>query len=389
MDKLESGKRFWVLTLGSLAVVTLLVGWVVNGYYIERQIAQSSDRLMLLSTLRREAMARYLDTAEAELRFWSGSQRIHEVQAYFKARWQEYEATIGDPGARLRELYIENNPHQLGQRRELADAGDGSTYSELHAELHPIAKLFVTERGYYDFFLITPEGNIAYTVEKEDDFGTSLMSGPWRDTGLADVYRRAIAGAQDGAAVFSDLERYGPSSDAPALFMAKATLDDSGELLGVIAFQLPTDYITEIMHHGDTMGESGETYLVGRDLLMRSNSRFSEGSTILETTVDTATVRKALYGEEGVEFTPDYRGIDVLSAYTTLDIGDTQWAVMAEIDREEILARATSDRPWLAGLMLLLYGLGAWSVWFVQRSDFDAVQEPVFGDFDGGLDAGD
>ena len=31
MDKLESGKRFWVLTLGSLAVVTLLVGWVVNG----------------------------------------------------------------------------------------------------------------------------------------------------------------------------------------------------------------------------------------------------------------------------------------------------------------------------------------------------------------------
>ena len=224
-------------------------------------------------------------------------------------------------------------------------------------------------------------------MEKEDDFGTNLLTGPWRETGLADVFRRALEGADEGVAAFSDLERYGPSNDAPALFMAKATRARGGDLLGVIAFQLPTGRITEIMHHDEGMGESGETYLVGPDLLMRSNSRFSEDSTILQTTVDTVTVGKALDGEEGVQFTPDYRGVNVLSAYTALDLDTTRWAVMAEIDQEEILRNATSDRPWLAGLMLLLYSLGVWSAWFLRRSDFEAG--PFTADFDGDSGGGD
>ena len=66
--------------------------------------------------------------------------------------------------------------------------------------------------------------------------------------------------------------------------------------LGVLALQLPSDTIAEIMHFTAGMGDSGETYLVGPDLLMRSDSRFTEDSTILETTVDTGTVKLALAG---------------------------------------------------------------------------------------------
>ena len=382
-------RRFWIVALGGLALVTLALGWGINRYYIQQQIAQTEERLMLLSTLRREAMERYLDTAEAELHFWSKNEELLGAQKYFKDRWQEYVAAGGDPEQTLRQLYIEQNPYPLGQRREYHDAGDGTTYSALHATLHPVAKLFVTERSYYDFFLIDPSGNIGYTVEKEDDYGTNLVTGRWKDSGLGKVFREALAGADEELAVFSDLERYGPSSDAPALFMAKATHGPEGELLGVIAFQLPTDRITEIMRFDAGMGESGETYLVGRDLLMRSNSRFSQESTILSTTVDTATVRKALAGESGVEFTPDYRGIDVLSAYSTMDSHGISWAVMAEIDRAEVLQNATSQRPWLAGTMLLFFSLTAWSAWYLRGADADV--EPMFADvdLDGALDVSD
>ena len=376
-----SGRRFWTLSLVGFAVITLLLGWAVNRYYVEQRIALSAERLLLLSVLRREAMQRYLDTAEAELRFWSANPQILAAQKYFRDRWQQTVAEGGDPAARLRALYIEQNPYPPGRRRDLNDLGDGSLYSALHADVHGMAKLFVTERGYYDFFLIDPGGNIAYSVEKEDDFGTNLLTGPWRDTGLGDVFRRALEGAGKDAAAFSDLEFYGPSADEPALFMGKATRAATGELLGVIAFQLPVDKITAIMHHRDGMGETGETYLVGNDFYMRSNSRFNSDSTILSILVDTRTVRKALRGEQGVEFTPDYRGVDVLSAFTSLPVGDTRWAVMAEIDRREILENATRDRPWLAGLMLLVYGLGAWSAWFVKRPEFETAA--LSGDFDG------
>jgi methyl-accepting chemotaxis protein len=101
------------------------------------------------------------------------------------------------------------------------------------------------------------------------------------------------------------------------------------------------------------MGESGETYVVGEDLLMRSDSRFSEESTTLKTTVDTETVRLALRGETGLQETPDYRGIPVLSAYGPLRFEAANWTVMAEIDTAEVLVPI--QRVWRAALGSALF----------------------------------
>ena len=156
----------------------------------------------------------------------------------------------------------------------------------------------------------------------------------------------------------------------------------------MLALQVPTERIVEIMDFRGGMGATGETYVVGQDLLMRSNSRFSEESTIMKKKVDTAQVQRALRGEEGVIIDLDYRGQSVLSAYSSATIDETTWAVLAEIDQAEILERATSDRPMLAGLMLLFYSLAMWSVWFVQRAG-DAESVSLLGDMDSGFDAGD
>ena len=265
------------------------------------------------------------------------------------------------------------------------DALDGSPYSAMHAELHPMAKLFVLERGYYDFFLIGPQGDVFYSVAKEKDYATNLVSGEWRDTGLAEVFHRAIEYAGEDRVVISDMQPYAPSSDAPALFMAKAMLDVKGAVLGVLAFQLPTDRIVSIMNFTTGMGETGETYLVGEDLLMRSNSRFSDEPTILKTVVDTETVKLALAGEQGVQFTTDYRGVEVLSAYTQSKPGGPSWAVMAEIDRQEILEMAADQRPAVGSIMLFLYALSLWSLWFGSRESSDAAGSALADlDFDGG-----
>ena len=112
-------RRFWVMTLVGFALLTLAFGWSVNRYFVDKNITAAAQRLELYGNLRREAMQRYLDTAEAELRFWSSTEELHAAQSYFRHRWQELVAAGGDPEARLRELYIEENPHPIGQRREL------------------------------------------------------------------------------------------------------------------------------------------------------------------------------------------------------------------------------------------------------------------------------
>ncbi len=114
--------------------------------------------------------------------------------------------------------------------------------------------------------------------------------------------------------------------------------DEAGIFIGVLAFQMPIKRLNKVMQVTAGMGETGETYVVGQGLLMRSGSRFSMESTILKTRVDTVTVHKALNGETGVEVTPDYLGVPVLSAYAPQDFLSARWAVMAEVDEGEVLA---------------------------------------------------
>ncbi len=105
-----------------------------------------------------------------------------------------------------------------------------------------------------------------------------------------------------------------------------------------MAFEIAITEINTIMQERTGMGETGEAYIVGDDYLMRSDSRFSSESTILDREVRTEAVNLALEGEEGVALLEDYRGEMVESAYRPLDIQDQNWVMISDIDVEEIMA---------------------------------------------------
>jgi methyl-accepting chemotaxis protein len=377
-----SNRRLWIVVLGGLAILTLGVGWGVNAYLIDKRIESATERLVLLGTLRREALERYLDTAEAELSFWAANDFLLAQQAWIVSAWREGVDAGRDPAAYLRQVYIDGNESPRGEDQ----TENSAIYSRLHAQLHPMAALFVTERGYHDFFLISPSGDIHYSVEKEDDFATNLVTGPYKDTGLGEVFRQVVDSPEGGTVRVSDLHAYAPSAGMPAMFLARAMYDGGGVLIGVLALQAPTQKIHAIMQFDAGMGETGETYLVGQDKLMRSQSRFSDRTTVLKQSVESDTVERALRNEYGVDFTKDYRGVEVLSAYSSMSVGETSWAVMAEIDKAEILEKATSERPMIAGFMLFFYSLGVWSAWFIQRSEPAGSGGAGLADMDSGTD---
>ena len=356
---MNSALRFWLGWAAGLGLLLGLVVWGLLQWNLASYSQLVADRLLLLAELRKGAVQQYFSTADAELRFWSTNQDMLAAQASLIELWDS------DTSAeQLRQSYVEGNPNHPGFYLNLDKAEDGSAYSEFHGLMHARARLFVTERGYYDFFLIGPEGDVFYTVEKEADFATNLLTGGWRESGLAEVFVRARRERKEGTIAVSDMQAYGPSDGEPAIFMATAMHDDAGQFLGVIAFQLPTDRILGIMNYTSGMGETGETYLVGQDKLMRSDSRFTDETTVLLQTVDTPTVNLALAGEQGMSFIQDYRDVEVLSVYLPMAVGDTRWAVMAEIDRQEIEVGAARERPAMSGALLFVYGLSLWSVWY-------------------------
>ncbi len=333
-----------VSTVGLVLVALAGVGFLVYERAGDQLMEDTGEKYVALMQLRRDALQRYMDRVSSEVTYFAGDRNVREILADLGSAWKR----LGRKGRiKIRNAYVEGNPHPVGERQKLYSARDGSAYSALHGAHHRWLRRFLEQHGYYDVFLFEPGGDLIYSAFKEADFGTNLVGGPYRESGLGEVFRTAREEAKPGSLAFSDFRPYAPSHGAPAAFVASPVLAEDGRLLGVLAFQLSIEPIDQIMQTQTGMGETGETFAVGPDGLMRSNSRFADAPTILSRRIETTQARHALSGWSGAGIFDDHRGIPVLAAYGHLDFLGTRWAVLAEVDEEEILAPIRRLRNFL------------------------------------------
>jgi len=250
--------------------------------------------------------------------------------------------------------YISSNQHPLGEKDKLDHAPlVGEQYDRVHRKYHPVFRNFLHKFGYYDIFLVDADtGHIVYSVFKELDYATSLLTGPYKDTNFSRVFRRAVESGDKNAVILEDFERYSPSYEAAASFIA-SPIYEHGKLTGVLIFQMPVGRINEMMSNISGLGESGETYLIGGDRLMRSQSRFKTENTIGTFKVDTVAIDNVLSGKTNHEIITDYRDIDVLSSYTPVEVEGLTWGLVAEIDKDEAFAAVTTLQSILAIVSVL------------------------------------
>ncbi|MFN2340650.1 MAG: methyl-accepting chemotaxis protein [Halanaerobium sp.] len=209
---------------------------------------------------------------------------------------------------------------------------------------------YVEENSYYDIFLINLDGDIIYTQAQESDLGQNLSSGELSNSNLARSYTQALKGELS----LVDFQYYQPSQ-SPAQFVT-APIRENEEIIGIISLQISTQAINSIMSEVSGLGESGETYLVGSDNLMRSDSRFSESSDILEKEIKTTAVENAMADNQGSQIIQDYRGAQVLSSYSKLNIEDFDWAIIAEIDEAEAFAEINSmNRNVIVQILIIAF----------------------------------
>ena len=228
---------------------------------------------------------------------------------------------------------------------------------------------FNEQNGYYDLFLVHPEGEVFYSVEQEADYGTNILTGPYSDSSLGEAVREAID-TRDLS--FGDFRPYEPSGGEPAAFIAEPIVHGNSTEL-IVAVQLPLDEINAIMQERSGMGETGETYAVGPEHLMRSDSYLDPQYHSVSASfanpdtgsVETAAARAALAGEEDARLITDYTGSTVLSAYGPLDVYDTTWALLSEINEAEVTApmRELAYSILIAGIVIA--AIVALSAYFV------------------------
>ncbi len=332
-----------------LGVSLGVISYIQSASVIEKEVRK---KLQVAQQARTNALMNYLTSIQEDLTETASNPAVIEAARSFNSAWN---AITGEQTEILQTLYITENSFPTGEKEKLDFASDGSFYSDVHKQYHPWFRQKLYTNEYYDIFLFDLNGNLTYSVFKELDYATNLENGKWRDSGLGEIYRAAKETLKSDHQAFIDFAPYAPSFGAPASFIGMPVMD--GDLaVGVLVFQMPISRINALMQDATGLGESGESYIVGQDFLMRSDSRFSDESTILQRSVDTEPARLALKGEKGAVVAPDYRGVDVKSIYGPLEFMNIRWAILSEIDEAEYSAPidAVRNNMLIVGTLLLL-----------------------------------
>ena len=150
----------------------------------------------------------------------------------------------------------------------------------------------------------------------------------------------------------------------PSIHMAHVIRDRATfEPISMVVVDVNVDKIQKLMDATTGLGETGQTYLVGPDKVIRSNDRHSAEPTIFKQRVDTEGVNAVFKHQEarrGAEFCetrvyPDDRGVPVLGHNHFLP--ELNLAVMTEIDQAE--AFGAVSRIQIAMAVVGAIGLGA------------------------------
>lgn len=265
-------------------------------------------------------------------------------------------------------VYMVDTDLPIGQKHELLRARTISSYDFMHRGLHSYLNDVVQRFGYADLYLVSADGLVFYSVQKNIDFGTNLNE-QFNTSGLAKLHQRIMQGTR-GIAYLEDFSPYPPRFDHPTAFVGTQVYRrDDGHLLGTLILALSEDPINNIMTNGlawqeTGYGETGETLLVGSDGLARSMSRaFHEQpvplvNALRNTGTQTARiddlsarqsavgllpiqrdgVAAARRGEHGITVDANWAGEPVLSAFTPLNVDGLEWVVLSEISQREAFA---------------------------------------------------
>ena len=257
-------------------------------------------------------------------------------RAFMACEWLD---PAGDPSTRSN-----SNPADPSFWKISSTAPPALDMREVLKEMQALFTSFLVYNGrrgaYHDIIVISSkDGIVRYTARKLSDMGADLKTGPLKESGLGQLWKKVI---ETGKPVLVDMTFYKPVG-APALFAGVPLMGPDGMLHGVLAARIGPERISSLVAAGRNIGGTGKSFLVGPDYLMRSDTASGEDSEVLKTKADSRSVRDALGGKSGTLETADFHGVPVLSSFAPVGfdregafLADFDWALIAEKSREEV-----------------------------------------------------
>lgn len=370
-NELKLAIKLPVLIVGIAAATGIGLGIASYISASKSVIAITDQQLVDATAMAKQNFRTYLKTIERELYMVAKSPYTQKATKIFARTWRSRVRAGGNPQNELKDAYITNNPHPAG-KKYLLDRGNSKThYDNIHERYHTWFRKLQRDGGYYDIFLFDTQGNLVYSVSKEADFATNFAKngGKWADTGLGEVFREAIKIKKPDQVAFRDFAAYRPSKNLPASFMATPVFKSDGQILGVLAFQMPIERINHVFQKNFGLGPSGETFLVGADGLLQTDSLFTkEIDDNLQTTIDMSIVDETLANQQMTGTARLFRSELMRYTSSAFSYHGIRYVIVAIKSKADTFLPAVRIRNQTALLCLGFMLIAGLFGWFTSRS---------------------
>ena len=376
-----------IATVAIVVVAAIIIAWLSVSYSSKSLLDSERDKLVVARDNRAVTLHEYFNQLDRVLYALSQNNDIVSAVSSFSTAFYEVSDEPEERMELLQKAYIELNPN--GQKNKLVTIRSIEgipddlvstlfSYDDYHSYYHPILEKLREANEFADVILIDVDGNVVYTALKERDFATNLVNGPWKDSNLANLYK-LLKTATTGVH-YVDFAKYGPSDGKPAAFAGITLKNEYDEVVGFLAVQINVNDINAIMTDTAGMGDTGQTYIIGPDGYLRSDTRFDKDA-ILNKQIKMRALEAIFKNHAtGVEEDTDYRGHKVLVAYMPFEHHEINWGIVAQKDKSEMLAPIGSLRNAIIIATLIVLIIAAlMSAGFVSKmlAPLGALQEKI------------
>ncbi len=198
----------------------------------KQNVFKENSKLTLEVNIKKELLAKFYETSEAEILFWSQTGGLRLGLDTLKTTWSEFGQ---DASSKLQKIYLQDNPFKI--KAKLYSAKDGSNYSLLHGAMHNFLYELQQKRKYNDILLLDMDGNILYTVQKNKNFAKNISKDK---SNLQEVFSEIKSYDAKDFVSFRDFKKEDGG------FLATSVTDELGDKIGVLVFQLSLSEIEKI-----------------------------------------------------------------------------------------------------------------------------------------------
>ncbi len=345
-----------LLVLISL-VPTIIIG--ILAFQTSRKALEEAtlEKLSLVTELKRAEIVRYFEALRGI--------------ALFLAQAAPVVAVFQSPGAGAPPVPKADSQMTTPQKPE-------------HGELSKLLGDFTTHfspagRSIDDVLLVDVNtGELVASVRSRDQRFPNVLRAPVKESGLSLLVAKVVQTAKPAIVDFSHC----PLTGSLLAFVGAPVVNTQGSVVGVVALAISAKRIDEIMAQTERIAKGTSFYLVGPDLLMRSQLPGEATPTILKKKMDFEATRASLRHESGTGIMPDEKGELSLISYTHVGLNETallgaefDWTIVGDAEVSDVLASVTLLRYRI----ILIGGLLAIIAILVAYFSARAISNPLMG----------